>query len=65
MTRMRKDGKDCERCFLRGCDCECKTCREAYQRNMGLTSKKLDEMNLMDALGITESSDGETIKSPS
>lgn len=65
---MRKDGKNCNACFMRGCDCECDTCRAVRDRNMSLTSRELDIMNAKDAGAtdeIVEKVYGKTSKSPS
>jgi hypothetical protein len=49
MARMRKD-RDCTECFMKGCDCECATCRALALRNSYLSQRELDMMNAGSAI---------------
>ncbi len=48
--KLRKSGKDCHACFLKDCDCECKTCVAARERNRELSQNVLDILNIADAM---------------
>ena len=37
---------ECRECYLKGCNCECQTCKDAHPRNDKLTQKELDALSL-------------------
>lgn len=53
--RLNKD-KDCRACFAKYCDCECKTCKAAFERNNKLSPTELILENLESALEAGEKS---------
>lgn len=58
MTRRGTD--DCRECFMRGCDCECKTCMDARSRNIGLSNEELLRLSM--EAGLRESGVSEAEK---
>lgn len=48
--KRRSNGEDCFQCCLKGCDCECKTCVDARERNNSLSQKELDKISLENAI---------------
>lgn len=42
----RNDPYDCRVCFVLGCDCDCKTCTEAQERNRTLSAAELFKLNM-------------------
>jgi len=55
ISNMRRyQDNDCNACYVRDCDCECKTCINLKERNQSLTSAQLRDLNLKDALDQAE-----------
>ena len=47
---MKRSIDDCPACFVKNCECECKTCEESRIKYKEFSQAKLDDMNILELL---------------